>query len=169
MADIGGARKCVCSNPIKHKATLREGSVMDITATLAVVGIGSSLIGTLVLVREVRYAQLVEYHNLNLDEILRKAEEFENDPALYIKKSTYEMFGEKVVNAFGEISEEEWKKADPDHVRDLEQGFRKSVAKAKEWKQRVPFRALQKRMQWLTTGSILLVAGAVLQATAVVL
>jgi hypothetical protein len=140
---------------------------MELSATIvSICGIGLSLAGALVLVREVRYAQLGEYHNLNLDEVLRKADEFRRDPALYIKKSVYETYGERVVNAFGVISDEQWKKADPDHVRRLEESFREGVARAKEWKQRVPFRTLQRRMRWLTTGAVLLSGGAVLQIAA---
>lgn len=143
-------------------------SGMELSATIvSILGIGLSLVGALVLVREVRYAQLVEYHNLNLDEVLRKADEFKRDPALYIRKSVYETYGEQVVNAFGVISDEQWKNADPDHVRRLEESFREGVTRAREWKQRVPFRTLQRRMGWLTTGAVLLSSGAVLQVAAV--
>jgi hypothetical protein len=123
------------------------------------------LAGFLLLVREVRYAHLTEYHNLNLEEAVRKGEEFRTDPGRFAHRAAVEKFGEKIVNASA-ISDDEWQKWGAENKDKYAAQFAASVEYAARWKRRVPAVALKFRMRWLTVGAILVSLGVLLQGIA---
>ena len=143
--------------------------MIDLSTGLNLLGITYNLAGFLIMVKEVRYAHLTEYHSLNLDEVMRVAKEFETAPGPFTKKRTIDMFGEKVVHLFGPISDEEWEKLGQENRAKYEAEFRKHVENAEAWKKRVPPMGLNLRMKWLTAGALLTILGTLLQGISMVM
>lgn len=142
---------------------------MSYTAIVNITGLVLNLAGFLVLVREVRYAHLTEYHNVNLDEAVRKAKQFKADPGAFIKQSAIQMFGEKVVNAFGIIPDEKWQEWAEEKKHEYADQLNEAIRYAAEWKRKVPAAALKLRMRWLTVGASKVVVGVLLQALSTVM
>lgn len=140
---------------------------MALISSLA--GLALSLVGFLILVREVRYAHLTEFHNLNIEEALRKIEHWQGMTGQMLRESSESNFGKTMVYIFGPIPDEEWNKSAVELKAQYAPELKRQLEEAKRWKRTVPAAALKKRMGWLTIGATLVVVGVLLQATSSIL
>jgi hypothetical protein len=140
---------------------------MSTALILNVSGMILSLVGFLVLVREVRYAHLTEFHSLRMEDALRKIDELAGMSGKTLRDSTETAWGKALVYAFGPIPDAEWDKS-AEELKAKYAVLREQLSMAQQWKRKVPAAALSLRMRWLTVGATLVVLGVLLQVTSTI-